>query len=281
MMKSSKKNFLAPVDSKHYTKDYFSNWGNYPNFLKSKGTSLEYSPIYKKIVEVTQIKPKMKVLDLGCGRGELLVGLARFGAQVEGIDYSKIAIELAKKSILTQPKKIRDKIDLKQKDIKNLDLPKNYYDRILAIDLIEHLRPWEVNLLLSKIRPALKDSGQLVIHTFPNRWVANYGFYLYKIWHHLARRKPPVENNRGSKYDSVVHVNEQTPHSLKKYLRKHRFLFRIWLEEGNFYLMLKSFNAKKSRLKKIIIEALGLWPLKLLFFNEIYAIAWKNKKKKY
>lgn len=274
MTKLLKKNSPLPVDSRCYTKDYFLYWGKYQDFFKSKGVRLEKK--YQKVLEIAQVKPGMKVLDLGCGRGELLVHIARLGAFVEGVDYSKAAIEFAKKSKMTQPKKVREKIGLKQEDVKNLNLPKNYYDRILAIDLIEHLRPWEVDLLFSKIRPALKDFGQLVIHTFPNRWVVNYGFYLYKIWHYLARRKPPVEKNRDSRYDPVMHINEQTSHSLKKYLRKHRFLFRIWLEEGNFYLMLKSFGAQKSWLKKIIVKTLGLWPLKLLFFNEIYVIAWKK-----
>ncbi len=44
-----------PVDSKYYTKKYFKK------FLKNKGANLNYSPVYKRIIQLAKIKPGMRV----------------------------------------------------------------------------------------------------------------------------------------------------------------------------------------------------------------------------
>jgi 2-polyprenyl-3-methyl-5-hydroxy-6-metoxy-1,4-benzoquinol methylase len=273
MAKSSKKNFPKPVSSLFYTKKYYLNWGDYPIFIKSKGQKI--FSIHQTILNMAQIKPGMKVLDLGCGKGELLVYVARLGAEVWGVDYSKAAIQLAKKSVLFLPNKLRKKVKISHQDLKKLNLPANYYDRILIVALIEHVRPWEVDLLLKKIKPSLKKNGKVIIHTAPNRYVPDYGIPLYRFWHLLARGKPAAEAARHP-YDLIMHINEQTQSSLKKSLESHGYLSRVWLEKGGFYEMLESFGAKKSVLKRIVVKILALWPLKHLFFNHIYSIAWKE-----
>ena len=44
----------------------------------------------------------MKILDLGCGRGELLVHLAQQGALIWGMDYAEEALNLTQE-LLEQP----------------------------------------------------------------------------------------------------------------------------------------------------------------------------------
>lgn len=69
-----------PVEAKYYTKKYFMNWGNYRDFLKNKGTTLKHFPIYQRAIELAQIKPKMKVLDLGCGRRRVNCPYSPYGS---------------------------------------------------------------------------------------------------------------------------------------------------------------------------------------------------------
>ena len=54
--------------------------------------------VRKEIVE-RWIKPRMKVLDIGCGSGELLARAAQAGADVSGIDISADMLSIAKKRI--------------------------------------------------------------------------------------------------------------------------------------------------------------------------------------
>jgi len=274
MTKLSKKNFPKPVSPLHYTKKYYLNWSDYPVFVKSKGKKIFV--LYQTVLRMAKIKPGMKVLDLGCGKGELVVFAARLGAEVWGVDYSKAAIQLAKKSICFLPNKMRARVKLSHQDFKKLKLPVDYYDRIIAVALIEHIRPWEVDILFDKAKKALKKNGKLIIHTAPNRYVPDYGVPLYRFWHLIARGKPAVEVARHP-YDLIMHINEQTPSSLKKSLKNHGYSNRIWLEKGGIYTMLESFGAKKSVLKKMIVKILALWPFKLIFFDNIYAVAEKKK----
>lgn len=284
MIKLLKKNFskrtrdkLPAVDSKYYTEKYFLYWGNYQDFLKSEGTTLEHFPIYKRIVQLAHIKPKMKVLDLGCGRGELVIYTARMGADVEGIDYAGAAIKMAKKSAATQSKEVQSRIKIRKIDVKKLNPPENYYDRIFLVDLIEHLRPWEVDFLLPKIKRALKKSGSIVIHTYPNR-LAFYGFCLYRIYYYIAYGKPNKDKFRDDCYDPIVHINEQTTFSLKKILKKHGFEYRVWLERGWFFTILE-LGSKKSWMKKITVKIIKNWPFRPFFFSNILAVAWRKNAK--
>ncbi len=274
-MSNRKSNFPKPVSSRYYTKKYFLNWGAYPTFLKSKGRKLFL--IHERIIAISRIKPGMKILDLGCGRGELLVKVAKLGAEATGIDFSKASICLAKKSLLMLSKKLRPKIKLMRGDVKELGQPNNYYDRIFLIDLIEHLRPWEVDILLNDIRKYLKTDGQIIIHTWPNRLVVDYGYPINNLWQ-LLRNKPKIKHKR-EKYDLIMHINEQTQTSLKGSLKKHKYLSHVWLEKDGFYEDLEYIGETMGGIRRLIVKILARWPFKSIFFSNIYAIAWKNEEK--
>jgi SAM-dependent methyltransferase len=49
------------------------------------------------------IESGMRVLDAGCGRGEVLLACAKAGAEVAGIDYSESAVELSRETLADYP----------------------------------------------------------------------------------------------------------------------------------------------------------------------------------
>lgn len=271
-MKNRNDNKSKPVAPGLYTKKYFLNWGEYPYFIKTKGDKLFV--IHERITRLLKIKAGMRVLDLGCGRGELLVCAARQGAEVHGVDYSKAAIKLSQETIKILPGGLRSKVRLTRADIKKMSFPADRYDRILMIDLIEHLRPWEVDILLSSAKKALKRNGQLIIHTWPNKLVLDYGYPIYNAWQFI-RRKPLLLTKREPS-EVLMHVNEQTPLTLKRSLKKHGFTLEIILEKDGFYENLNYFAKKKRGFRKFIVKMLARWPLNHLFLNEIYAVAQKK-----
>ena len=76
-------------------KYYLTDCGGYEVYKKSKGKELDGR--LAPILSVVRDKKK-RILDIGCGRGELSFALARTGAKVVGIDYSESAICLAKET---------------------------------------------------------------------------------------------------------------------------------------------------------------------------------------
>ena len=51
---------------------------------------------FKEVLKIVQWSGK-KVLDVGCGTGELAFLISKKGAKVKGIDYSEEGIDIAKK----------------------------------------------------------------------------------------------------------------------------------------------------------------------------------------
>lgn len=99
----------------------------------------------------------MRVLDVGCGNGELLRALATSQPGVEfcGLDWhfperTRCDLETAG-------------IHLIEATLEAADLPESYFDRIVMYQLIEHL--WEPQQALSKLARALKPGGSIVIET--------------------------------------------------------------------------------------------------------------------
>ena len=97
-----------------------------------------------------------RILDVGCGDGFHLRLLRQYGNKswtLEGIDFDKRAVEMAKKSGLI----------VHRGSVESIELPQNAYDLAFMIQTIEHLeKPDEV---LRSIRKLLKPGGKLVIVT--------------------------------------------------------------------------------------------------------------------
>ena len=98
--------------------------------------------------------PKGKVLDLGCGDGDYAKRLKDLGFDVTASD-----IDIAKF-------RYKNEIEFKHCDItKEIPFSANYFDYVLLMEVIEHLRnPYVVMLEINRI---IKTNGSLVIST-PN-----------------------------------------------------------------------------------------------------------------
>jgi 2-polyprenyl-3-methyl-5-hydroxy-6-metoxy-1,4-benzoquinol methylase len=99
----------------------------------------------------------MRILDIGCGNGELLRALAaaRPGLELYGLDWH------------FPPATRRDLeavgIHLIEGTLEDAPLPENFFDRVLMYQLIEHL--WEPEAGLSKLATTLKPGGIIAIET--------------------------------------------------------------------------------------------------------------------
>jgi hypothetical protein len=67
----------------------------------------------------------MTVLDIGCGTGDLALGLAEFGAQVTALDFSKVMLDRFDQAI---PPHLKNRIELRCDDWHGVDIQKNGWE---------------------------------------------------------------------------------------------------------------------------------------------------------
>lgn len=93
-----------------------------------------------------------KVLDVGCGTGQVVHLLSEFGFDAYGVDVSPIAISIAKA-------KGKGKFELMKG--RKIPFPDNFFHSVGCYDVLEHtLRPAE---LLDEMIRVLKPEGKMVI----------------------------------------------------------------------------------------------------------------------
>jgi 2-polyprenyl-3-methyl-5-hydroxy-6-metoxy-1,4-benzoquinol methylase len=207
-----------PLSPDLYTHEYFTtDCEGYDLFVQG---SPELSERIKGVLEAGGDLSRKRVLDIGCGRGELVCAAAAKGAEAVGIDYSEAGIELSRQRLQVLDPAIRDRVEFIQMDAKDIDFPDESFDVIFMIDVYEHLHDYEIREVFSRSRRILRPGGMLIIHTGPNTWFYNYGYPIKRvIFKYVLRRELP-ETLRGP-YDALMHVNEQNPLSLYRDLKRY------------------------------------------------------------
>lgn len=215
------------VPSMLYDEQYFLHvCEGYEEFASSEGAYL--SQRLAEALAVGGIAPGMAVLDVGCGRGEILTSTTRLGARAFGIDYAAVAVRLSRQVALQQP----DPIGVYQASALYLPFPENSFDRVLMLDIVEHLYPAELAVAFEEARRVLKPGGRIVIHTAPNVWYDRYAYPLVRQVRTLMGQgeRYPKDPRAIIPQNLNVHVNEQSALSLWHQLRRHRFHgVRAWL----------------------------------------------------
>jgi 2-polyprenyl-3-methyl-5-hydroxy-6-metoxy-1,4-benzoquinol methylase len=119
----------------------------------------EFNPREYEVHDIAlkHIPERSYVLELGCATGYFSAELKKKGCTVVGVDYEKEA--------LVQAKKICDRVvwaDFESGE----PLPvKEQFDRVLCMDVIEHLRNGQN--FLRTLRPFLEDTSVIILST-PN-----------------------------------------------------------------------------------------------------------------
>lgn len=246
-------------------------------YFKSKGLA---PTIYTQFpIEHANIQPGDKVIDIGCGRGEVVFQTANLGAISTGIDYSASAIELALCTRKQHSKEIQGKTEFICGNAEKLDFAENFFDKAFLLDVVEHVSRDELHAILKEIKRILKDQGILILHSSPNLWSQTYGYWLYSLVFLARRGKIPVhpivaefqQLKSDTNYDEmkiILHVNEQSVLSLKLSLHFCGFKSKTWLQNsGNQWACRKDL---KGRIFSLIFDLIGL---KFIFGSDIFAVA--------
>jgi SAM-dependent methyltransferase len=232
------------VCSAKYDEAYFlTACEGYQEFLDSEGVHL--SRRLSQAFEVAGVTPGMRILDVGCGRGEILLRCAMLGVDAFGIDFAQTAVSLSRqlaegsKNGITPVRQPQDgnesgnKIGVYQADAKCLPFPSGHFDRVLMFDVVEHLYPWELHKALLEVHRVLAPTGHLIIHTAPNRWYDQFAYPIVRIVRRLmgqGKDYPRDPRALNVEINTEVHVNEQDILSLRRNLKNAGFRGRIWLD---------------------------------------------------
>jgi ubiquinone/menaquinone biosynthesis C-methylase UbiE len=266
-----------------YTEEYFlTACEGYDVFLESEGQHL--SRRLEDAFSVAQVQPGMCLLDVGCGRGEILRHCIEKGVDAFGVDYAEVATQMSRDTIFAQRElmaaraaegsegDIGMRAGVCRSDAKQLPFADDQFDRVLMFDVVEHLYPWELHEALLEVSRVLKQNGRFIVHTAPNRW---YDLYAYP-W--VRRLRTLLGQGGGYPKDpraitpanQDVHVNEQDLFSLKRSLEAAGFRATVWLDSPPQ-------NRQESFLMALLRRiAFGAVPFRWFFERELFAVGEKQ-----
>lgn len=122
----------------------------------------ELSFVKRNQLRMLELQPGVSLLEIGFGRGELLLHSARAGARVTGIDYSPEALSIARETLADHT------ADLRIADCRQLPFPDDSFERVFSGDVIEHLSFGDAVKMLQESWRVLRPGGLLLVHTTPN-----------------------------------------------------------------------------------------------------------------
>lgn len=258
-----------PLPSTLYTEEYFRTaCEGYDEFNTSEGEQL--SRRLKSAFALAEVLPGMAVLDVGCGRGEILRHAAQLGANAYGIDYAEVAVNLSRQVIEPLNGVAPGRTVVAQADAKKLPFPDASFDRVLMFDVVEHLHPWELHEALLEVRRVLKPDGRFIIHTAPNVWYDRYAYPAVRLLRTLmgqGTRYPKDPRQFLVDINEHVHVNEQSILSMGRVLRAAGFKGKVWLESPPQH---RQENPLLAGLRWV---AFRLPPFRWFFEREVFAVA--------
>ncbi len=248
-------------DVKHlYTESYFLNAATgHEEFREFDGKYDHLLSKFKRIISLLNLQPSDNLLDIGCGRGEIVILHSLNGGNATGVDFSADAVNLARKKakeLNADCRFIISSFDTIEEETK--------YDRIVSNDFIEHISIEEGNVFFKKCYNLLKQEGRLVVYTYPNTIRRKYGYKIIRLLSIIKMKPMPKrEPDTISEHYKQYHLNEQSYFSLKK--MAHNANFRkvsiAYIDE----------SIKESFLKSILTHT----PLRHLFSKGLILTAEK------
>jgi len=266
-----KKIIKKSPSSEIYSREYFMSdrCDGYNDFIKNKGLSY----IKKKQLKLIAPKEGDRILDIGCGRSEVLYHCAKQGATVFGLDYSKDALDISK-TTLDGIKKTY----LCCSCASPMPFKPEQFDKILVGDVIEHLTPEESEKCVEEIGKILKKGGYVLIHTSPNVYFKKIIFPLLEFLFGLIGRSDSLNDIRLHIAQDNVHINEYSPFRFKKLIKSSGLESKVWIDKDILREGESRFTQgiAKSPLLKFISKVLALRPFIYLFSNDFWAIGKKK-----
>ncbi len=262
-----------PLPPSLYTEEYFlTACEGYNEFASSEGEHL--SRRLDAAFALAEVTAGMCILDVGCGRGEILRHCSKLGADAYGIDYAPVAVRMSQQVIQSVNGITPGTTAVMQADAKKLPFPTGKFDRVLMFDVVEHLHPWELHEAMLEVHRVLKPEGKFIIHTAPNVWYDRYAYPMVRLVRTLmgqGDQYPKDPRQFGVAVNQHVHVNEQSLWSMDRALRQAGFAGKVWLDSP------PQNRQENPLLAGLRFLAFDVPPFRWFFEREVFAVAGKAR----
>ena len=156
------------------------------------------------------------MLDIGCGRGEMLALYAAQGWLTVGLDFSFDALTISKELYTKLPPEVAARISLVCVDAKRLCFEDNSVDVVLMLDFVEHVPQNELKKIMADAYRVLRPGGILIVHTQPTVNFIKYGQHIYRLLNKLTGRPVPGLISFESEERIARHCNIHSKKSLEE-----------------------------------------------------------------
>jgi cyclopropane fatty-acyl-phospholipid synthase-like methyltransferase len=246
-------------DVKHlYTEEYFMGSATgHDEFRTFNGKYDQLLDKFQMVVEHLKLEKTDSFLDIGCGRGELVIYHAITGGKSTGVDFSEEAIKLATE----KARELKANCSFIISSFETID-EFTKFDKIVSLDFIEHISVEEGKTFFAKCYNLLTPGGRLVMYTYPNTVRRRYGYKLIRALSIIkGKPMPKMEPDTVSDHYKQYHLNEQSYFSLKKSAENSGF--------KKVKVQYFDMSIKDSYLKTLLINT----PFRHLFLKGLTLIA--------
>ena len=207
------------VDPDTYSEDYYRHsCAGHDTWSDSDGA--EAADLYRGILHLAGMRSGEVVLDVGCGRGELVAEAVDRGAsRAIGLDYAQAAVDLARHTL--EVRGLGDAVELHAGDARALPVEDACVDLVTMVDVVEHLAPAELDAALAEVLRVLRPGGRLFVHTLPSSTLYDVTYRTHRRVMRLAGQRWPTEPRNAD--ELAMHVNEQSVSGLRRTLRRAGF----------------------------------------------------------
>jgi ubiquinone/menaquinone biosynthesis C-methylase UbiE len=159
------------------------------------------------------VKPRAKMLDIGCGTGRTTIPLSQMGYEVIGIDFAPAMIENARKVAANR----QLEIDYRVGDATNLQFGNDSFEYAIFSNNGWSQIPGRQNRLraLQEARRVLESGGVFIFTAHQRVWNGGFFLFWFRQWVRFYMLKPPgfpiLEEEFGDRFfDREVHATERT-----------------------------------------------------------------------
>ncbi len=126
----------------------------------------------RQVVQLARAQPGLRALDLCCGTGDIALELARHGARVVGLDFSRPMLDLAaRRKSKMDPKSASLVPQFVIGDALRTPFPDDSFDIVTVGYGLRNLKDWEAGL--REMRRVARPGGRLLVLDFgkPDNWL--------------------------------------------------------------------------------------------------------------